>query len=76
MIIETKYNIDDEVYRLFNGDIIKFKIKRIHIDFSTTYPNIKIRYNENTEEETYRTKQEAGEAWMLQNGLKIELKEI
>jgi len=75
MTIKTKYNIGDEVYRLFNGDIIKFIIKRVKIDFTDVYPDIRIIYNDNLEEDTYKTKQEAGEAWMVQNGLKIELKE-
>lgn len=83
MQIETKFNIDDKLQFIDGqGQILEAIINSIDIKVSGKIPNHHIEYRIRPTSESsytfscikennlYKTKQEAGEAWMESQGLK------
>ena len=82
MLVETKYNPRETVFILDQGLILEIQIFSVEIEMSY-YGEMSVKYKyirgNNTksheyEKKCYRTKQEAGEAWMKINGLEMGLK--
>ena len=74
MTIGTKYNIGDTVYKIDGSTIMEHQITSMKIEVCNKEVVININYNGTRENELYPTKQEAGEAWMKQNGLEVGIK--
>jgi|SaaInl8_200m_RNA_FD_contig_31_138172_length_853_multi_9_in_0_out_0_3 hypothetical protein len=82
MLVETKYNPGETVFILDQGCISEIEIFSVEIEISY-YGEMSVKYKyirgNNTksneyEKKCYRTRQEAGEAWMKINGLEVGIK--
>jgi len=86
MTINTDYDIGDEFFHINNSKIIKRRVKRVKIEIyrpsNNSQKNIVTSINyistdlngcselQVKSKSMYRTKQEAGDAWMKEQGLK------
>lgn len=79
MQIETKFNIGDKLWMIHNSDIIDLVVKEIRVEVASRRGDdieTKVHYSafkdhiNVAEHKLYKTKQEAGEAWIKSQGLK------